>query len=145
MIQILNIERNTNKPRKDIASYKDVKIYFWYMFDELFNENKDEYEEMPTISKDILSEYISNIYDESDDEQTWFNKVKEFADKNGYTSDRKAYKENPDNFKGTTADFCKAIRIVITKKNQSPNLFDIIKLIGKDRLIKRIQLYYEKN
>lgn len=142
MLNILNIERGTDKPRKDIACYKDVKKYFWYMFDELFEKNYDMYEEMPNISEDLLKNYVNNIYDENSDESSWFSSLKEFADNNGFTSDRKAYKANPENYKGTTADFCKAIRIIITKKNQSPNLYDIIKLIGKDRLLKRIDKYF---
>lgn len=142
MLNILNIERGTDKPRKDIACYKDVKKYFWYMFDELFEKNHDMYEEMPNISEDLLKNYVNNIYDENSDESSWFSSLKEFADNNGFTSDRKAYKANPENYKGTTADFCKAIRIIITKKNQSPNLYDIIKLIGKDRLLKRIDKYF---
>lgn len=143
VINILNIERGTDKPRKDIACYKDVKKYFWYMFDELFDIDTQNYETMPIIQKDILLNYINDVYDVIDDEQTWFTKLKEYADKHGFTSDRKAYKNNPDSFNGTTADFCKAIRIVITKKNQSPNLFDIIKLLGKNRLIDRIEKYYK--
>lgn len=142
MLNILNIERGTDKPRKDIACYKDVKKYFWYMFDELFEKNHDMYEEMPNISEDLLKNYVNNIYDENSDESLWFSSLKEFADNNGFTSDRKDYKANPENYKGTTADFCKAIRIIITKKNQSPNLYDIIKLIGKDRLLKRIDKYF---
>lgn len=142
MLNILNIERGTDKPRKDIACYKDVKKYFWYMFDELFEKNHDMYEEIPNISEDLLKNYVNNIYDENYDESLWFSSLKEFADNNGFTSDRKAYKANPENYKGTTADFCKAIRIIITKKNQSPNLYDIIKLIGKDRLLKRIDKYF---
>lgn len=142
MLNILNIERGTDKPRKDIACYKDVKKYFWYMFDELFEKNSDVYEEMPNISEELVKNYVNNIYDENSDESSWFSSLKEFADNNGFTSDRKAYKANPENYKGTTADFCKAIRIIITKKNQSPNLYDIIKLIGKDRLLKRIDKYF---
>lgn len=143
VINILNIERDGDKPRKDIACYKDVKKYFWYMFDELFEKNTDDYEPMPNISKEILLDYVNNIYDINDDEQTWFSKLKEYADKYGFTSDRKAFKNNPTEFNGTTADFCKVIRIVITKKNQSPNLFDIIKLLGKNRLIDRIEKYFK--
>jgi glutamyl-tRNA synthetase len=143
MINILNIERGGEKPRKDIASYSDVKKYFWYMFDELFDKNTDSYEEFNPIGKEILLEYVNNVYDINDSEEEWFNKVKEFAEKYGYTSNRKEYKANPDNFKGTTADFCKVIRIIITKKNMSPNLYEIIKILGVETLKKRIELFYK--
>ena len=144
MISILNIERNGDKPRKDIAAYKDVKYYFWYMFDELFNQNTDGYEDILSIDKNILYDYVNKVYDINDDEEAWFSKVKDYADENGFTKDRKQYKENPYKYLGTTADFCKIIRVIITKKNQSPNLYEIIKLLGKDRLLKRIEKYYEK-
>ena len=143
MINILNIERGGEKPRKDIASYSDVKKYFWYMFEELFDKNNDPYEEFSPIDKEILLEYVNNVYDINDSEEDWFNKVKEFAEKYGYTSNRKEYKANPENFKGTTADFCKVIRIIITKKNMSPNLYEIIKILGVETLKKRIELFYK--
>ena len=143
MISILNIERNTDKPRKDIASYSDVKKYFWYMFDELFKQNNDEYEEFSKLDKNILLDYVNDVYEDSDSEEDWFNKVKEYSNGVGFTSDRKAYKQEPEKYKGTTADFCKALRICICKKNQSPNLYEIIKLLGKDRLLDRIDEYYK--
>jgi glutamyl-tRNA synthetase len=144
LTSILNIERNTEKPRKDIAAYEDVKKYFCYMFDELFDMNNDEYEEFKNVDKLLVSNYVNDVYDEADDEETWFSKLKIYADQFGFTSNRKEYKANPENFKGTTADFCKAIRVIITKKNQSPNLYDVIKLLGKERLLKRINKYFEK-
>jgi glutamyl/glutaminyl-tRNA synthetase len=114
------------------------------MFDELFDMNNDEYEEFKNVDKLLVSNYVNDVYDEADDEETWFSKLKIYADQFGFTSNRKEYKANPENFKGTTADFCKAIRVIITKKNQSPNLYDVIKLLGKERLLKRINKYFEK-
>ena len=98
-INIFNIEREQKKPRKDYEAYSSIKSQVWYMYDELFN-NKLEYD-FDKISdskeiKNILNEYIK-LYDENDDKDTWFNKIKEVADNLGYESDMKEYKENPNN------------------------------------------------
>lgn len=143
-ISILNIERKTLKPRKDISCYKDIKELFWYMYEELFIQNKDDYEEITNVTKDDLVNYINKIFDSNDTQEEWFQKLSGYANEIGYINDRKSYKENPNNYKGTTADFCKIIRIIITKKNISPNLYDILLLLGKERLLKRIDNYFNK-
>ena len=142
-LEILNIERNIERPRKDIASLSDVKNQFWYMYNNLFDTNNDNYEDVKTCNKDIVIDYINNIYNESDDQDTWFNKVKEHALNNGYTQDKKDYKENPDKYTGMVSDFCALLRVIICKKNQSPNIYYLIKYLGKDELSKRINKFYE--
>ncbi len=142
-INLLNIEREVPKPRKDISSYKDIKEIFWYMYDELFDVNNDEYEILEIINKDDLINYFNEIYKEYVNQEEWFNELAIYANTVGYTNDRKAYKANPEEFKGTTADFCKILRIIITKKNISPNLFDIINLLGKEKLIEKINIYFK--
>ncbi len=142
VINMLNIEREVPKPRKDITSYEDIKNIYWFMFDELFELNTDIYEEITCVTKEELTEYFTEIYNKNDSQEDWFNKLAEYANGIGFTNDRKAFKASPSDFKGTTADFCKYLRIIITKKNLSPNLYDIINLLGKDKLINRINKYF---
>ena len=141
-INILNIEREQKKPRKDYASYSDIKNHIWYMYDELFN--KKEYEFQKINNKDeireLLNNYINNYYNENDDKETWFNKIKELCEKMGYASNMKEYKENPEKFKGSIADVSTVIRVTLTTKSMTPDLFEIMKLLGKDRIIKRINI-----
>ena len=138
-INIFNIEREQKKPRKDYEAYSSIKSQVWYMYDELFN-NKLEYDFDKISDKDeiknILSEYIK-LYDENDDKDSWFNKIKEVADTLGYASDMKSYKENPDNYKGNVADIATVIRVVLTTSKVTPDLYLIMKLLGKDRIINR--------
>ncbi len=141
-INLLNIEREITKPRKDIASYEDIKILFWYMYDELFSQNNDDYELATHIIKSDFIIYMLTIYNQNDSQEVWFNNLSDYANTIGFTSNKKEYKENPDSFKGTTADFCKILRIFITKKNISPNLYDVLKLLGKERIINRINIYF---
>ncbi len=143
IVNMLNIEREVPKPRKDITAYSDIKKIYWFMFDELFDENSDNYEEVTNVTRDVLIDYFDNIFDRNDSQEEWFGKLSEYANNIGFTNDRKAFKANPENYKGTTADFCKIIRIMITKKNLSPNLYDIVILLGKDKLIDRINKYFK--
>ena len=141
--EIFNIEREQKKPRKDYEKFSDVKGQIWYMFDELFNKEDKSYEWQTITDKDeiknILNNYIE-IYSESDDKETWFNKIKELCDKLGYASDMKAYRENPDNFKGSVADVSTVIRVAVTTKCQTPDLYEILRILGKERVKERFNL-----
>jgi len=138
---ILNIEREQKKPRKDYASLSEIKGQIWYMFDELFTDvtyNFDEKFDKNTINE-VLTTYFDKYYDEADDKDTWFNKMKELADSLGFCSDMKEYKENPDKYKGSVADISNIIRVGVTTLNQTPDLYVILQLLGKERINDRIK------
>ena len=139
-INIFSIERYQKKPRKDYESWSSIKKNIWYMYDELFNNfeyakgNITDKEEI----KKILELYLNKYYNELDDKDTWFNKIKELSDELGYASNMKDYKENPENYKGSVADISTVIRVAITSSTMTPDLYEIMRLLGKDRIIKRI-------
>ena len=81
---------------------------------------------------------MEKYYDESDDKEVWFNKVKDLCDELGYASNIKEYKKNPEAFKGNVADISTVIRVAITSKSNTPDLYHIINLLGKDRILERI-------
>lgn len=143
-LNVFNIERDIERPRKDIAALSDVKTEFSYMFNELFYKDTNPYAECKICDKNIVLDYINNVYNDTDTQEDWFNNLKEFAVKNNYTTDKKAYKAEPDKFNGMVADFCALLRIIICKKNQSPNIYYLIKYLGKDELVKRINKFYEE-
>ena len=111
------------------------------MFDELWNSSEKEYEwqKITDISeiKLILDTYINDLYDETDDKDTWFNKIKSLCDKLGYASDMKEYKANPDVFKGSVADVSTVIRVALTSSSMTPDLYELLRLMGKDRIKER--------
>ena len=139
-IDVLNIEREQKKPRKDYASFSEIKRQVWYMYDELYTDL--EYEFDPKFSKEeikeVLNTYFNEYYNESDDKDTWFNNMKEMAEKLGYCTNMKEYKENPDNYKGNIADVSNIIRVGVTTKAQTPDLYIILNLLGKERIMNRI-------
>ena len=137
---ILNIEREQKKPRKDYASYSDIKGQIFYMYDELYNPSSYEWgtiTDMEEINK-ILSTYMDKYYDVSDKEE-WFNNIKLLSDELGYASNMKDYKNNPENYKGSVADISTVLRVAITSKSMTPDLYEIMKLLGKERILSRIK------
>lgn len=137
-INVLNIEREVERPRKDIESYSAVKREIGYMFDEIFNKEEKTYEHKDFYDKELLTYYIENVYNESDDKDTWFNKIKEMCPKFGFASETKEYKKNPENYKGSVAHACEIIRVATTHRTMTPDLYEILKLLGKDRIKQRI-------
>ncbi|MBR1413631.1 MAG: glutamate--tRNA ligase [Bacilli bacterium] len=140
-INVLNIEREQKKPRKDYASLSEIKNGIWYMYNELFTNVEYNFDTKFSNEdiKEILNTYFNDYYNESDDKDTWFNKMKEMAEKLGYCTNMKEYKENPDNYKGSIAEVSNVIRIAVTSKDQSPDLYEILKLLGKERVLNRIK------
>jgi glutamyl-tRNA synthetase len=138
---ILNIEREQKKPRKDIGAYSFVKKNTWYMYDELFNNIEYEWVNITNIEdiKLIINTYFKDYYNILDDKETWFNKIKELCDKLGYASDMKKYKEDPSKYKGNVADVSTVIRVAITSKKETPDLYEILKILGTDRINNRIK------
>ena len=140
-IDVFNIEREQKKPRKDIATWGDVRDQIWYMYDELYNP--DNYEWQKVTDKDeivnVVSSYLDK-YDINDDKDTWFNKMKEVASSLGYAGEMKLYKENPENYKGSIADFSTILRVTLTSKSNTPDLYEIMRLLGNERMKKRLDM-----
>ena len=139
---ILNIEREQKKPRKDIASYSDVKKEIWYMFDELFTNINYDFQKINDLNeiRNIISTYYTKYYNESDNKEEWFNKIKLLCDELGYASDMKEYKLNPDNFKGNVSDVSTVIRVALTTKYMTPDLYEIMNILGSKRIKERFDL-----
>lgn len=137
---IYNIEREQKKPRKDYTYYSEIKNKTWYMYDEYFKDVTYDFgifkkEEV----KEILNTYITEYYNESDDQETWFSKIKELCTKLNFATDMKAYKVNPENYKGSVVDITNFIRVGLTTLTTTPNLYDIMQILGKERVTKRIE------
>ena len=140
-LKVLGIERGNAKPRKDIAKWSDVKNIIYYMYPEKFAKNTEfEYQKISDENeiKKIVSEYVNNYFDINDDKQTWFNKMKDLAEKLGYAREVKEYKANPEMYKGHVGDISTVIRVTLTGRANTPDLYEIIEVLGekevKDRL-----------
>ncbi len=144
MIKFLSIEKDGPRPRKDISKYSEVKEEFSYAIDEYFKKEKySKYDGDKSYDIDLITDYVSNYLNLDVDNEEWFNEIKEFAVKNGFAGSPKEYKASPDEFKGHVGDVCEALRVIITGRLKSPDLFSIMKILGKEKIEDRINLYKE--
>lgn len=138
---ILSIERTGAKnARKDIAKYSDIKEEIKYFFDDRFSISEDTISEIKAIpsSKEIVKDYIK-IFNETDTNQEWFNKMLTLSSKYGFAKNAKEYKLNPSNYKGDVSSVVKIFRILLTGKTQSPDLSEIQKTMGSTRVLNRLK------
>lgn len=139
---VLNIEREQLKPRKDIAKYSDIYNLIWYMYDDLFKDVTYEWMKINSLDdiKNILNIYIEKYYSDNDSKDEWFDKIKLLATELGYAANMKDYKKNPDNYKGNVADIATVLRVALTSKKNTPDLYEIMQLFGRDRIMARYNL-----
>ena len=135
---IFAIGRGGKKPRKDITVWANVKPYIGFFYDPYF-EIKDSVDEK--FAKDDVKAALSAFcesYDANDDMNTWFEKIKNVADKLGFASDMKLYKANPENYKGSVADISMFLRVAVSGMLNSPDMYAIMQILGAERTISRI-------
>lgn len=144
---VLNIDRGNKKPRKDIAKWSDIMDYISYMYDETFEKNYElTGNATPQLAADVLELY-KDIVDVNDDKDTWFAKIKEICPQVGCTPNVKEYKQNPDAYRGHVGDVSTVIRVALTGRTNTPDLFAITALLGADRVRERIEnaiTYYKE-
>lgn len=136
---ILSIGRGGKKPRKDIAIWSEAKAYMDFFFDELFCPDYTAYPENTAADvKNILDEY-AKVYDANDDSGQWFERIKAITDKFGYASNMKEYKKNKDAYRGSVADVSMVIRVAVTGRQNSPDMYDVMQVLGKEKVLERLQ------
>ncbi len=141
-VAILAIGRGGKKPRKDLATWKEAKPYMGFFYDEYLElpQFEDRFEN--GVIKTVLEKFIA-AYDPADDSSAWFDKVKAITEEIGFTTDMKAYKANPEAYPGTVADVSTFIRQAITGKTNSPDLYMVMQILGKERSLSRIEAIIE--
>ena len=141
--EIFNIDKEGPKPRKDFAKWDEVKDKIFYFFDELFyNETAEQVELPKTLSlenaKAIIEEYAKKFTFNVGSQEEWFEELKVIGAELGYCANRKEYKANPENYKGHVGDISTVIRVALTGRHNTPDLYEIMQILGKDSIIKRI-------
>ncbi len=136
-LKVFGIERGNQKPRKDISKWSEVKENIIYMYEapKEYDFDKIQGED----AKKVIEEYLK-VYNENDDKETWFNKIKDTAEKCGYAREVKEYKQNPEKWPGHVGDVSTVLRVAITGRRNTPDLYEIMNVLGKDEVISRLNL-----
>ena len=135
---ILAIGRGGKKPRKDLATWVDAKPYMGFFYDEYLEKPVFDEKFSKQIVAKVLTRFLE-VYDFADDSATWFEKVKAITTEMGFTTDMKAYKADPTAFPGTVADISAFLRIAVTGKANSPDLYTVMQILGYERSTQRIR------
>ena len=140
MLQILRLYMGVGakRRRKDLMYAKQIFELISYFFDGESAEEMDEFKLDEDMVSKILKSYLAK-YDHNDDNSVWFNKLKEIADEHGFASDMKAYKANPENFKGNVSDIAEAVRIAVTGRANTHDLWTIVHIMGEEQMTERIK------
>lgn len=136
---ILSIGRGGKKPRKDLATWADAKPYMGFFYDRYY-AIVDGYPEgfEHSVIREVLTRFLAG-YDPADEMSVWFDKIKKIADGLGFASDMKAYKAAPEDFRGSVADVSSFIRVAVTGKQNAPDLYTVMQILGETRTRQRIE------
>ncbi len=136
-LKVFGIERNNSqKPRKDLAKWSDAKenIIYMYKAPETYDFDKINGND----AKKVIAEY-EKLFDINDDKDTWFSKMKDVAEKCGYAREVKEYKQEPEKWPGHVGDISTVIRVAITGRRNTPDLYEIMQVLGKEEVLSRLE------
>ncbi len=137
--KIFSIGRGGSKPRKDLATWADARPYISPFYDDLFRMETDFPDGFNRIDITESLSLFTETYDETDDQTVWFGKIKSIAEKIGYAPETRLYKKNPSDYKGHVGDISMFIRIAVTGRLNSPDLYEVMHILGQKRTIERIK------
>lgn len=141
---VFAIERSGDKPRKDMFRFDQAVDHYGYFFDDLYAKDfatQGRIEHLSDIDKVIIdksAQAFMATFDIHDEQPQWFDKLKAAADATGFAIDNKAYKSQPENYCGNVADFARIIRVLVTGKNRTPDLWAIMQVMGDQRVRSRL-------
>lgn len=140
-LKVLGIERGNAKPRKDLSKWSELKYTISYMYNNKFDKNA-EFEYAKIADKDDISKitklYVEKYFDINDDKQTWFDKMKDLAEEVGYAREVKEFKLDPEKWPGHVGDISTVIRVTLTGRQNTPDLYEIMQVLGKETVVERL-------
>lgn len=138
-VKLLAIGRDGKKPRKDLMNAEQIVQFTKYFFDAWFTQEDALPENIPAEeAAAILEDYLAT-YDHSDDNETWFGKIRTITEERGYAVRPKDYKKNPDAYKGHVGDVSTVVRLAITGRRNSPDIWAIQQVLGEEKTIARVK------
>lgn len=138
-VKIFSIGRGGQKPRKDLATWADARPYISPFYDDLFRMEADFPAGFDHADITESLAMFTETYDEADDQTVWFGKIKSIAEKIGYAPETRLYKKNPSDYKGHVGDISMFIRIAVTGRLNSPDLYEVMHILGQKRTTERIK------
>jgi glutamyl-tRNA synthetase len=142
VLNMLRMERGTEQARKDISKWSEIRDYLSFFFDETYKQLPKAALIYDSVRRsdalEILQKWM-HLYDDADDKIEWFSKMKELALHYGFAPEVKLFKKNPGEYKGHVGDVSMLLRKALTGKSQTPDLYEVMKVMGPVRVEARLQ------
>ncbi len=138
-VRIFSIGRGGKKPRKDIAVWTDVKPYISFFYNNLFVSENAYPENVCAEDAKAILDGFAKTYDETDEQSVWFDKIKALGEALGYAAKPSDYKENPDAYKGSVGDVSMVLRVAVTGRTNSPDMYEVMRILGKGETLSRLE------
>ncbi|MBE6936831.1 MAG: glutamate--tRNA ligase [Ruminococcaceae bacterium] len=140
---IFAIGRGGKKPRKDIAIWSEAKAYMGFFFDQFFRMEDGIDEKFSKTDVKVALQAFAAHYNPDDEQTTWFDKIKFIAETLGYATDMKAYRAEPEKYRGSVADVSMFLRVAVTGKLNSPDMYEVMRVLGREKVSARINALLE--
>ncbi|MEK4513970.1 glutamate--tRNA ligase [Paenibacillus sp. FSL H8-0122] len=145
-LKIISIGRSGEKPRKDISQWSEIREIYGYFFDELFQKPdvKQDYpknisaEDIAAITQKYIARFKDNEKNYSNEE--WFEEIKEIAREIGFAPEMKLFKANKTLYRGHVGDISMVLRIAITGRGNTPDLYEVIQVLGHSKVRSRLKI-----
>ncbi len=139
---ILDIERHGERPRKDIVRWSDLPADIGYFFDDIYAAMQPATQAalaaiQPAAPAGMLAA-IASAYDPALDRDGWLEWLRALGLSFGYAPNVKAFKAAPDEFRGHFGDLAGVLRVVLAGRRNTPDLFEVMQVLGKDRVVARL-------
>ena len=116
-----------------------MRAYAGFFFDPLFAPDYSSFSRYDRADADAILAGYGALYDEADDSDTWFLKIKDLSEKLGFARETKLYKEDPSRYKGHVGDVSGVLRVAVTGREASPDLYSVMRILGKERVLARLE------
>ena len=134
---VFGIERGGEKPRKELVKWDEAPAYAQYFYDRLWDRTRDFEDILPKDEMIKILEEYKKIYTADISAEDWFPQVRAMSEELGYAKAPKLYKKNPDDFKGHVGQVSSVVRVAVTGRKNSPDLYQIMQVLGYDEVMKR--------
>ncbi len=147
-MEIMNIEREKENPRKDYEKFGNLYELISFFYNDLYEElARTQLNYNEKFSNDTIKAVLSKVRDElslEQDEQSWFNNMKAIGETLGFAPNGKAFKQNPNQYIGSISDVAEMIRITLTLRKNSPNLYYVMQILKKEECDRRFNSVISK-
>ena len=140
----IDVERvGVDNPRKDLARWSDFRTAYGFFFGALHTDVTDPADERlggldPALVATLAEDFAAR-YTHEGDQPTWFQQVRDLAERHGFAPNPKTYKKDPDAYPGMLRDAANVVRVLVTGAQRSPDLYEVTRVLGADEVVRRVR------